>query len=89
MVLAAGGIATAILPSCETTLTTFNPCGSVFAFCEPYEVDRIFAGVPDFYYDPSCTIPFFGLDPANPAGECSTTETFITPGQRPDPLERR
>jgi len=88
MVLAAGGIATAILPSCETTLTTLNPCGSVFAFCEPYEVDRIFANVPDFWYDPTCTIPFYGLDPNNAAGGCSTTETFPTPGPRPDPANR-
>ncbi len=82
-VVAAGGIATAILPSCETTLTTLNPCGSIFAFCEPWEVDQLFASVPDYSADPSCTIPFYGLDPENDEGDCSTTVVFNTPGQRP------
>jgi hypothetical protein len=70
------GIVFGFLPSCETTLTTLNPCGSIFAFCEPYQVDQIFADTPDFSLDPTCTIPFYGLDPANDVGDCSTTETF-------------
>ena len=73
------GVVFGFLPSCETTLTTLNPCGTIFAFCEPYEVDQLFADTPDYSLDPTCTIPFYGVDPANPSdqvGDCSTTETF-------------
>ena len=70
------GVVFGFLPSCETTLTTLNTCGSIFAFCEPYQVDQIFADIPDYSLDPTCTIPFYGLDPNNDAGDCSTTETF-------------
>jgi len=70
------GVVFGFLPSCETTLTTLNPCGTIFAFCEPYEVDQLFADTPDYSLDPTCTIPFYGLDPLHDAGDCATTETF-------------
>lgn len=77
-------------PSCETTLTTLNPCGSIFGFCNPQDIDRLFADIPDFDLDPTCTIPFFGLDnPAQGGGQggagiCSNTPIFpFTPGARP------
>lgn len=62
-----GGVVVVLgfLPSCETVLTTANPCGTVFAFCDPYEIEQIFADLPDFEADPTCTIPFFGYDPSN------------------------
>ena len=73
-----GGTAFGILPSCETVLTTVNPCGTVFAFCDPFEIEQLFASIPDFEADPTCVIPFFGFDPDN-AGEangCATTPVF-------------
>lgn len=83
--VACGGSLMGLLPSCETTLTTFNPCGSIFAFCEPYQIDTLFADVPDFAVDPTCTIPFYGLDPTHSPGGCSTTETYPdSQGSRPD-----
>ncbi len=50
------------IPSCSSFLTVFNPCGTVFAFCNAREIDALFGDVPDFNLDPSCTIPFFGVD---------------------------
>jgi hypothetical protein len=74
------------IPSCEGLLTTVNPCGSVFAFCTAEELDAFFGSIPDFSLDPTCTIPYFGLDPANQgvAGGCATVNVFnTTPGPRP------
>ncbi len=73
-----GGVTFGILPSCETALTTVNPCGTVFSFCNPYEIDQLFAGVPDFEADPTCVIPFFGFDPDNAAiaNGCSASPIF-------------
>ena len=82
----------AIFPSCETTLTTLNPCGSVLGFCNAIDIDRLFGDIPDFELDPSCSIPFFGLDPdqggggggGQNVGTCSTVPIFpFTPGPRP------
>jgi hypothetical protein len=84
LLVATGAVLPGIFPSCETTLTTLNPCGTIFAFCEPEDVYRIFADVPDFDYDPSCTIPFYGLDEENDAGDCSTTPVFDIPGATPE-----
>ncbi len=85
LLIAAGGLIPGLLPSCKSTLTTFNPCGTIFAFCEPYEVDLLFAeGVPDFNLDPSCTIPYYGLDPDNDdIGDCAETQIINTPGPVP------
>lgn len=73
-----GGTAFGILPSCETVLTTVNPCGTVFAFCDPYEIEQLFADIPDFEADPTCVIPFFGFDPdhAGDANGCASTPVF-------------
>ncbi len=93
-VLASGQLM-ALLPSCETAVTTLNPCGSIFGFCDPTDIDRMFGSVPDFNLDPSCTIPFYGVD--NPQGGgggggggaqlgvCATSPVYpFTPGPRPD-----
>ncbi len=73
VLLAAGGLIPGFFPSCKSTLTTFNPCGTIFAFCEPWEVDLLFAeGVPDYKLDPSCTIPYYGFNPDHDAGDCAT-----------------
>ena len=73
------------IPSCSGVLTTFNPCGTVFAFCEPYEIDALFGDVPDWSLDPTCSVPFWGLDGNNAAGTCGTTLVYTqTPGPRPD-----
>lgn len=34
----------------------FNPCGTVLN-CDPTEWDAMFLDVPDFNYNPTCTIP--------------------------------
>lgn len=74
------------IPSCEGVLTTFNPCGTVFGFCNGRDIDLLFASVPDFDLDPSCTIPYFGVNNPGVAGGCATVEIYPnTPGQRPEP----
>ena len=90
--------ATGLLPSCETALTTVNPCGSVFGFCDPQDLDLLFADVPDYDLDPSCTIPYFGVNNGRDGGggggggggsqqnlgQCSLVPIFpFTPGNRP------
>ncbi len=47
-----------LLSSCEGILTTFNPCGNIFGFCSEADIDLLFASIPDFELDPTCTIPF-------------------------------
>lgn len=72
------------IPSCEGVLTTVNPCGTVFAFCNARDIDALFGSVPDFYLDPTCTIPFFGVNNPEAAGDCATIEIYpTTPGPRP------
>lgn len=53
----AGGTTFISLPSCEAILTTVNPCATVFAFCDANDIDLLFADIPDFDLDPTCTIP--------------------------------
>ena len=95
-VLSSGTAMAAIFPSCETIATTVNPCGTIFGFCSPSDVDLMFGSVPDFDIDPTCTVPLFGVN--NPQGGgggggaggqnlgiCSTTPIFpFTPGPRPE-----
>jgi len=56
------------IPSCRGVLTTFNPCGTVFGFCDARDIDALFGDVPDFGLDPTCTIPFFGINNPGEAG---------------------
>jgi hypothetical protein len=78
------GSAFVSIPSCEGLLTTVNPCGTIFSFCEPYEIDALFADTPDFSLDPTCSIPFYGVTNPTSAGDCSTSVVFpTTPGSRP------
>lgn len=89
--ISACGLQFGIIPSCEGLLTTFNPCGTIFGFCEPTDVDLLFTNIPDFTYDPTCTIPGFGFDsgaagavPASSANGCADQPIFPhTPGIRP------
>ena len=83
----------ALFPSCETVATTVNPCGSIFGFCDPTDVDRLFADIPDWDLDPSCSIPYYGLDATGAGGGgggqglgvCSPTPIYpFTPGPRPE-----
>ena len=47
-----------LIPSCKDFLTVFNPCGNILAFCSEEDLDLLFATIPDFALDPTCTIPF-------------------------------
>ncbi|GJM25106.1 MAG: hypothetical protein DHS20C16_15210 [Phycisphaerae bacterium] len=82
------------IPSCSTLARVFNPCGTVFAFCNARDVDALFGDIPDYSLDPSCTIPFFGIDNdggggttgggggigggGGQVGNCATQEIFPT-----------
>ena len=89
MAVLACGQVLALLPSCESTLTTLNPCGSIFGFCDPTDIDVMFADIPDYDLDPSCSIPYYGVQNpgagTGPAGACATSPVYpYTPGPRPD-----
>jgi len=45
------------IPSCEGILTTFDPCGTILGNCAPGTFQLLFADVPDYSVDPTCTIP--------------------------------
>lgn len=80
------GTAFLSIPSCQGALTTFNPCGTVFAFCTAEQLDVLFSDIPNYNLDPTCSIPFFGLDPANSGviGTCGPVNVYdSTPGPRP------
>ena len=86
------GCPLALFPSCKTVATTVNPCGSIFGFCDPTDVDRLFADIPDYDLDPTCSIPYYGLDAGAQTGggqqglgQCSPTPVYpFTPGPRPE-----
>ncbi len=46
------------LPSCEATLKTLNPCATVLEFCDANDIELLFADIPDYGLDPTCTVPF-------------------------------
>jgi len=76
------------LPSCEGVLTTFNPGGTILGSVTAEDIDLLFTGIPDWEYDPTCTIPGFGFDPdtagAVPSGACADQPVFSnSPGIRP------
>ena len=71
------------IPSCQSLLTTVNPCGTIFSFCEPYELDALLGDVPDWELDPTCTVPYYGMYGDSP-GTCGTDMVYPeTPGPRP------
>lgn len=45
------------IPSCEGILTTVELCGTVLGNCQPGTFDLLFADIPDYDVDPTCTIP--------------------------------
>ncbi len=75
------------IPSLEGLLTTFNPGGTILGSVSADDIDQLFVDVPDYEYDPTCTIPGYGFDENN---ETATTGTCAgqpiwpsTPGIRP------
>lgn len=67
-----------LLPSCRGLLTVFNPCGTIFGFCEQEDLDFILSeNIPNYDLDPTCTIPF-----ATGPG-CAGGPIWPTPGPRP------
>lgn len=84
MAIATAGTAFLSIPSCEGLLTTFNPCGTVFDFCEPYELQALFADVPDYSLDPTCSMPYYGVRTGDTSSGCSDVLFYTqTPGSRP------
>ncbi len=66
------------LPSCSSVLSVFNPCGTIFGFCEQEDLDLLLSdGIPNFDLDPTCTIPFAT------GGSCAGGPILPTPGPRP------
>lgn len=66
------------LPSCRGILTVFNPCGTIFGFCQEEDLDLILSDrLPNFDLDPTCTIPFAQ------GNSCAGAPVFPTPGPRP------
>ena len=65
----ASGVVFGFLPSCETLLTTFDPCGTILGNCEPGTFDLLFADVPDWGVDPGCTVP----------GGCTGDDPWVDP----------
>ncbi len=43
--------------ACEMATNYFDPCGTIFANCDPGSFQLQFADVPDWSVDPTCTIP--------------------------------
>jgi hypothetical protein len=72
------------IPSCQGVLSTFNPGGTVFSSITNYQLDALLGDVPDFSLDPTCTIPFYGVDNTSSAGTCATTPTYPS-GTSPRP----
>ncbi len=73
------------LPSCEGMLTTLNPGGTILGAVSAEDIDLLFTDVPDWEYDPTCSIPGYGFDPNNTgAGTCAPQPIWpSTPGARP------
>ena len=59
--------------ACRGLTEFFNPCGTVFAFCDAEDVDFLNRTIPDFEDDPTCTIPF----------ACGDSPFGSGPGPRP------
>ncbi|MFH0981459.1 MAG: hypothetical protein V2A79_07970 [Planctomycetota bacterium] len=75
------------LPSCRGVLTTFNPGGTILGSVSATDIDTLFTDIPDWEYDPTCTIPGFGFT-ANPGevptGGCADQPVYPhTPGNTP------
>lgn len=63
--------------ACREVSYIFNPCGTVFTFCTPEQIDFYNNPVPDYENFPNCTIP---LEEA--CGEASP----FPPGPGPRPV---
>ncbi len=46
-----------LVPSCEGVTKYFDPCGTILGNCAPGTFELLFADVPDWDVDPTCTIP--------------------------------
>jgi len=59
--------------ACRELTEIMNPCGTVFSFCSPEDLDFLNRDIPDFENDPTCTI----------YGACGDTPYPPGPGPRP------
>ncbi len=92
-VVLAGALLVVSLSACSRVsglATTFNPCGTIFAFCDPADIPLLFADIPYFRVDPTCTIPGFGFNPdtagnvpTTTSGGCADQFVFPIPGATP------
>ena len=72
------------IPSCQGLLTTFNPGGTVFSSFTDYQLDALLGDIPDWNLDPTCTIPYYGVNNTDTAGTCAQNIIYpTTPGPRP------
>lgn len=69
--------------TCLDYTAYLNPCGTVFAFCAPEQLDALRVDeVPDYVNFPNCTIPGACAD-GNPFGSVNGGVTGAGPGPRP------
>ena len=76
------------VPSLQGLLTTFNPGGTILGSVTAEQIDTLFVDVPDYEYDPTCTIPGYGFNSTSTSsvngGTCATAPVWPhTPGIRP------
>jgi hypothetical protein len=58
VLLASGGFVFQFgIGACIELSNYLNPCGTILAICTQQDLDNLNHTIPDFNYDPSCTIP--------------------------------
>jgi hypothetical protein len=73
--------------SARGVLLTLNPCGTVFDWCEPTDLQVLLSDVPEWGLDPTCSVPYYGVNGVGPEGTCGTSPTYqFTPGPRAQPV---
>ena len=78
-VIVASGASAFQLPSCEGITSFVDPCGTILGNCAPGSFDLLFADVPDYSVDPTCTIPGGCTDQAGGGGGDPVITPFVSP----------
>ena len=71
------------IPSCKGLLTTFNPGDTIFSSFSATDINGLWADVPDWELDPTCTIPYYGINhTTTTGGTCADHDIYSnTPGR--------